>query len=86
MKPSAAPEISLHRHDAELYQVESRFSQADRDTDIHLSQGELPLIHLDREALQRLTYDPAARPAPLPCETWMQTKGKRAPASLPDVT
>ena len=41
MKPSAAPEISLHRHDAESYQVESRFSQPDSDADNCLCQGEL---------------------------------------------
>ena len=63
MKPSADPEISLHRHDAESYLVEFRFSQANSDADIRLGQGELSLIHLDLEALQILTYGPAAKPA-----------------------
>ena len=60
MKPSAGLEISLHRHDAESYQVEFRFSQPDSDADIRLGQGELSLIQLDLDALQTLAYDPAA--------------------------
>ncbi len=69
MKPSADLEISLHRHDAESYLVEFRFSQPDSDADIRLGHGELSLIHLDLEAIQTLAYDPAAKPARLFCGT-----------------
>jgi hypothetical protein len=58
MKPSADLEISLHRHDAESYLVEFRFSQPDSDADIRLSQGEPALVRLDLKVLQDLIYDP----------------------------
>lgn len=60
MKPFADLEISLHRHDAESYLVEFRFSQPDSDADIRLGQGEPALVRLDLKALQDLVYDPAA--------------------------
>jgi hypothetical protein len=60
MKPSADLEISLHRHDAESYLVEFRFSQPDSDADIRLGQGEPALVRLDLKALQDLIYDPLA--------------------------
>jgi hypothetical protein len=60
MKPSADLEISLHRHDAESYMVEFRYSQPDSDADIRLGQGEPALVRLDLDALQALAYDAAA--------------------------
>ena len=60
MKNSADLEISLHRHDAESYLVEFRYSQPASDADIRLAQGEPALMHLDLKILQSLAYDPTS--------------------------
>jgi hypothetical protein len=53
-------EISLHRHDADAYAVEFRFSQPDSDADIRLAQDAAPLARFDLDALRSLAYDPKA--------------------------
>ncbi len=52
-------EISLHRHGAEMYSIEARFSQPESDADIRLGQAQPVLAQFDLDALRALA-DPAA--------------------------
>jgi len=55
-------EIGLHRHDADSYIVEMRFSQPDSDADIRLVRdaGEPALAQFDLDQLRSLALDPEA--------------------------
>jgi len=53
-------EISLHRHDANSYAVEFRFSQPDSDADIRLGVGKPATVQFDLEALEAQEPDPEA--------------------------
>jgi hypothetical protein len=60
MGESTDLEISLHRHDAEHYAVDFRFTQPGSDADIRLGQARPILARFDLTTLRQLILDPKA--------------------------
>jgi len=60
MKEHADLEIGLHRHDADSYRVELRFSQPESDADVRLAQRGPSLARFDLDQLRELALDDAA--------------------------
>ena len=52
-------EISLHRHDAEAYAVDFRFSQPESEAEVRLGQGQVALARFDLISLRGLSSDAA---------------------------